>query len=486
MIDLRNEHSSGIEKKVISKTEHYYFQIDFLKAVMIFLVIFDHIVSWGIKNDIGVALWERISIPVFLVIIGFNMGLSFQRRGVLKLRELYSWKYFKSKILRYIIPYLILYAVSTFIGLFIYGFDLSEMYHSQYYPHWGFMNLFIGILPFWGPGNWFIPLILQSILVLPLLYRAFIKKPILTLISCFIIEIILQLIVFFFIGEITSWQELHILNMFMTSILFYLSAVGLGMWFSFGYNLQENRNFFMWFLYPISLAYIVAYQFFGFRFLINDVPLLRGDYHFLVFPYSAFLFLLTMRFLPQKSERKISKTISLISKSTYHILLIQILGFGIIYALWGTHYSIDIGFRPDDILDLIFAWIAFIAFGILWFRIDQNKDLKRRILYYFNLFIIFVSILLFTFWIQEYWVPLCLIIILIYAVIALIANFILKFPLKTRVLGLWTLFLLITFAMVIVHIEILDPNEFWITLIPVGIFFISAIIGTIIDYRPLK
>ena len=49
-----------------------YFQIDFLKVVMIFLVIFDHTIPWTLKGDIGVALWERISIPVFLVIMGFN------------------------------------------------------------------------------------------------------------------------------------------------------------------------------------------------------------------------------------------------------------------------------------------------------------------------------------------------------------------------------------------------------------------------------
>jgi hypothetical protein len=370
--------------------------------------------------------------------------------------------------------------VSTITGLCIYEFDLSAMYHGQYYSRWSFMNLFIGILPFWGPGNWFIPVILQSIL--PILYKAFIKKPIITLISCFVIEIIMQLIVFFFIGNITSWYKLHVLNMFMTSILFYLSAVGLGMWFSFGHDIQNNRNFFMWFLYPISLAYIITYQFFNFRFMVNNVPLLRGDYNFFVFPYSAFLFLLAMRFIPQKSDSRISKAISLIGKSTYHILLIQILGFGMIYALFGTHYSIDVGFKPDDILDLIFAWIVFISFGVLWFKIEQNKFVLRRLFYYINLFVVFVSLLLFIFFIQEEWVPLSLYFILIYAIITLISSFCLKKPFSTRVLGLWTLFLSVTFASSIIHIEILQPNDFWITLIPVGIFLVFAIIGSIFDY----
>jgi len=57
-----------------------FFQVDVLKTIMIFLVIFDHTIPWDIKDHLGVALWERISIPVFLVIMGFNMGLSFQKK----------------------------------------------------------------------------------------------------------------------------------------------------------------------------------------------------------------------------------------------------------------------------------------------------------------------------------------------------------------------------------------------------------------------
>ena len=34
--------------------QYKFFQIDFLKAAMIFLVIFDHIVAWSVKSSI---LW---------------------------------------------------------------------------------------------------------------------------------------------------------------------------------------------------------------------------------------------------------------------------------------------------------------------------------------------------------------------------------------------------------------------------------------------
>ncbi len=446
---------------------------------MIFLVIFDHFVHWNIKGDIGVALWERISIPVFLVILGFNMGLSFKRQGATTLKQLYSWSYFKKKILRYIVPFLILYAASTFIGLFIYGFDFIAMYDTQYSPSYGIINLFWLIMPFWGPGNWFIPVLMQSILVVPLLYWAFTKKPVLTLILTVVIEIVMQLTVFFVIGDITTWEESHILTLFMTSIPFYLSAVGLGMWFSRDHDLQSKHNFFMWIIYPISLAYLVVYQFFGFRFMIDGTPLLRGDYHFLVFPYSAFLVLLALKFLPNTSKTKISRTISLIGRSTYHILLTQILGFGILTAFWGTHYGIYLPFDPFELIDLAALWLLFIWLGIIWYKIDRQKDLTRRILYYLNFFIIFPCILFLTFWLQTSFVPIQLIVIILYGIAATILHFVIKKPINTRLLGVWTGFLVISFISMILRFYIFWPNEFWIFLIPMSVYFVFALYYTL-------
>jgi len=465
--------SSGLEERTS------FFQIDFLKAVMIFLVIFDHYVYWDVKGEIGAALWERISIPVFLVVMGLNMGLSFKGQGATTLKQLYSWSYFKKKILRYIVPFLILYAASTFIGLFIYGFDFIGMYDTQYYPNYGIINLFWLIMPFWGPGNWFIPVLMQSILVVPLLYWAFTKKPVLALILTVVIEIVMQLTVFFVIGDITTWEESHILTLFMTSIPFYLSAVGLGMWFSLDHDLQSKHNFLMWIIYPISLAFLVVYQFFGFRFMIDGTPLLRGDYHFLVFPYSAFLVLLALKFLPNTSTRKISKTISLIGRSTYHILLTQILGFGILTAFWGTHYGIYLPFDPFELIDLTALWLLFIWVGIIWYKIDLQKDLTRRILYYLNFFILFPCILFLTFWLQTSFVPIQLIVIILYAIAATILHFVIKKPLNTRILSVWTGFLVISFISMILQVEVFLPSEFWILLIPMSVYFVFAVYFTL-------
>ena len=467
------------ELEINSPNKIHFFQIDFLKAVMIFLVIFDHFVSWNIKDEIGVALWERISIPVFLVILGFNMGHSFKNQGNSTLKELYSWDYFKKKISRYIFPFLILYAASTFIGLFMYGFNFDLMLNVQYYPDHGLINLFYLIMPFWGPGNWFIPVLFQSILVVPLLYWGFTKKPVITLILTFIVEMLMQFIVFLLFGQgFTSWEQVHVYALFSNSILFYLSAVGLGMWFSFGHGLTEKRNRFIWVLFPLSWIYLVAYQFFGFRFRFDGMPLIRGDYNFLVFPYSAFLVLIALEILPNFSQKGISKRISLIGKATYHILLIQILGYAMITAWWGTHYGMDIPFDPFDLIDLVVLWIINVWFGILWFKIEKLNDIAKKMLYYINFFIIYPSLFLLSFWAQGFWIPISLLIIIAYAIAAIIAHYKLKKPLPTDILAVWTGFLAITFASMIIQVTLFSINESWILLIPIGICLVYAIYYT--------
>jgi peptidoglycan/LPS O-acetylase OafA/YrhL len=367
-----------LEKK---NEEAHFFQIDVLKAIMIFLVIFDHTIPWSTKDYLGVALWERISIPVFLVIMGFNMGLSFHRSGERSLKKLYSWKYFKHKFWRFIIPFLILYAISTGIAILEIILNINPNALNQYEHGFAFPHLFIGILPFWGPGNWFIPVIFSSILVIPLLYRGFSGRlvwRILTLISCYLIELALQLFIFFFLWKspFPSWDAYYayreIYLFFATNVLFMLSAVGLGMWFAKSPNLFAKQNIFIWILFPLSLIYLIEYQFFEFRFAF-----IRGDYNLFVFPYSAFLILLAIKILPKKSNNAFAKGVAIIGKSTYHILLTQILYFAIVVSLWGDHYSASLlginATRPIiAFYYLLINWAICIPSGVSWWYAETS------------------------------------------------------------------------------------------------------------------
>jgi hypothetical protein len=354
---------------------------------MIFLVIFDHTYPWDLKNFMGVALWERISIPVFLVIMGFNMGLSFRQTGETSLKKLYSWNYFKKKFWRYIFPFFLLYVLSTVIGIAIKGFDAL----NQYQMRWSFAHLFIGILPFYGPGNWFLPVIFWSILIMPLLYKGFSGKllwRIMTLIICYIVELLLFLVIsLILIPNVSSVAEFYFYYDFIvTTPFFMLSAIGLGLWFSRNPNIFSKQNLFMWILFPISLTYIILYQ-----FVNRDYNFMFGDYHLFIFPYSAFLVLMALKVIPKKVKDNniFVKGIRLISNSTYHILLTQILYFGIVISLYGDHYGasifgIDFGYEPLVVFSyLLINWMVCVPIGTLWFygenRIRQLRRSRKKL-----------------------------------------------------------------------------------------------------------
>ncbi|MHA1985471.1 MAG: acyltransferase family protein [Promethearchaeota archaeon] len=370
-----------------------FFQIDFLKAIMIFLVIFDHTIPWIFKDTMGVTLWERISIPVFLVILGFNAGLSFQRTGEKSLRKLYSWKYFKKKFWRFIFPFAILYLFSSLIGYLLKGPNAFSQYqHGQF----SIEHLFFGILPFWGPGNWFLPVLFISILIMPLLYKGFSGKwiwSIFTLILCYFIEILTYLILYFgfYQSPFPTWDSFYTWYFVRLTIAItpfsMLSAIALGFWISRNPKLFAKQNILIWILFPISLFYVFQRDFLA-NYLSDIAPFqyFAGDYHLFVFPYSVFIVILVIKLIPRKSNNFLAKGIKVIGKSTYHILLTQILYFAIVVSLYSDHYSASIfGITPNNfiisIVYLIINWGICIFYGILWWYLEnfiKNNFKKRR------------------------------------------------------------------------------------------------------------
>jgi peptidoglycan/LPS O-acetylase OafA/YrhL len=132
----------------------------------------------------------------------------------------------------------------------------------------------------------------------------------------------------------------------------------------------------MWILFSISLLYIIQYQFFDFRLQIDGIPFLRGDYHFLFIPYSAFLVLLAINFIPKQRKNKVTKIISTIGKSTYHILLVQILYFAVLIAIYRDNYGASIlGVATDDLnvfLNFVINLSICVPIGVIWWSIENS------------------------------------------------------------------------------------------------------------------
>ncbi|MFX0057473.1 MAG: acyltransferase family protein [Candidatus Hodarchaeota archaeon] len=376
----------------IEKTSENFFQIDLLKAFMIAFVILDHAMAYtahhtGLGLQLGLQLWERMSIPMFLIILGFNMGKSFVRQGEKSLKELYSISYFKKKFWRFVFPYLIFYLVSTIIGFILF----KDNFPDTFKENWILEYIIFQKSLLEGPGNWFIPIIFQSIILMPVLYKLFSKWPKLSLIMCFLIEICMHLFLFFYIGRITSLDEWLIELNFRYMIFLYISAIGMGIWFSQDHNLFSRKNLFVWILFPISLIYMIAWDFFNYRLAIDGSGIVRGDYNYLTFLYSAMIFLVIIRLVPKNPKNSFAKAFSAIGKATFHIYLIQDVFYIILYIIYNpiwTSLSFSgfvniLGIASNDILIniglLVLNWIICISVGVLWWYLEKRvKNLIKN------------------------------------------------------------------------------------------------------------
>jgi len=160
------------------------------------------------------------------------------------------------------------------------------MWYGQHFDilygrwRWDVIHLVIGILPFYGPGNWFLPVVFYSILIMPLLYKCFSGKQvwrIIALVLCYIVELSINLTIrFILIPNVSSTSEFYLYYRFIiTTPFFMLSAIGLGLWFSKDDRLFSKQNLFIWLLFPLSLIYLIFYQFFHLQ-----VGIVFGDYNF--------------------------------------------------------------------------------------------------------------------------------------------------------------------------------------------------------------
>ena len=144
----------------------------------------------------------------------------------------------------------------------------------------------------------------------------------------------------------------------------------------------------------------------------------------------------------------------------------------------------NLNFRELNIIAIFFKERFFrflIPLGIFWYKIDQNKNIKRRLLYYVNFFLILTISVYTIFVARGEWVPIPIVFILIYALAALVLILIRR-PLSTRFIALWTSFLVYLFFVTLLYMGMIEPTEFLLQNLTIGVFLILVVIGSVLDY----
>ena len=307
--------------------KQHYQQIDILKGLAIVAVIMLHSLTRAeLEQSYAIFhIWQAV--PVFMVIMGFNLGLSYSSK-TLHFHHLYTAHYFQKKGLRILFPLLLMYGIALLAGYLwqqLYGEDVYTL---------GWEN-FIGVLPVSGKGNYFITLLLQSVLLLPIIGYSFHHWPFRTTALLILAEVLFLLVTF----KVSYLDEERYL--YDAAFMRYLSAIAFGLWLSAIISAGKNKG--RWLLAVLATGaaiylYLLQYQ-------DLQLPHIRPEWQaqlVLAFPYATLLIYLFLQLFPSQSDNPILATMAEAGKASYHIFLVQVLYFGLAPADAGVLSSLVI------------------------------------------------------------------------------------------------------------------------------------------------
>lgn len=330
----------------------YYLQIDILKALAILSVIILHTVpSNMVKHPLSIFTIYQ-AVPIFFVLMATNALMSFKRHNYTTLSNIYP-KYLKSRFKRVICPLIILWVLSLILGILL---DKNI--------YLGALTV-IGYLPLTGPGNYFISILLQFIILFPVLYKLYSYNPKYLLISSFILS---------FAFEIISFQVPILDNSFYwykACILRYLFLIVLGMWLVDNFEPENLKSLII--KKPVLAGLILSTIYIiGVSIFLWEFPYFQSSWQpqtILSFFYPLILCAIGIRYLPSSSNR-ILNGFRLIGKASYHIFLIQILFF--VSGLQLIFYNIGLYHNIAMVVSAIGNILILTALGMLFYYTEPK------------------------------------------------------------------------------------------------------------------
>ncbi len=330
----------------------YLRQVDYIKCFATISVIVLHSVPVEILTSAFSVFHIWQAVPIFIIVMGFNLSSS-------KKDPVYSVNYFLDRYKRIVKPFLLIFLISLGFGLSFYRDGL----------HLGWMNV-IGLMPKSGPGNYYITILLQFIFAAPVIYWAFKRKPELTVVSLFLIDILFQ----FFAMNSDFFQGNKYL--YSSSLFRYLSALAIGMWLAKDYSVKSKRNRWTIAGSVFSACYLLLGNVYS-VFVFNEGWATQNIFSFF---YPALLVIIGLNYFPNQEEGKLAKTFSLIGKSSYHIFLVQMIYFGLVPV---NSFALELSkvynyYAVGGIL-VIFNVLFCLTIGLLFYKFDMPaKGIEGR------------------------------------------------------------------------------------------------------------
>lgn len=277
------------------------YNMDVLKALAIISVILLHSLTFKTELKILAPYHIKQAVPVFMILTGYNTARSYQKRGFKTLPQFYEFNYLRKRLERLIYPFVFIWLLQMLIlFLFTDKLDLSLFIRS----------FFRGGR---GPGSYFVPIIVQTTLLLPFIYL-FLKKnkkqPVLII---FLVSLGLELF-----SRLTDMGAAP----YRLLIFRYVFALTLGVWLA----MNDKKVNYKWlaFLSIVSFIYITAVNYFDWIFIMEKYW--EGS-HAPAYFWTLLIVIIGLKLPPVRIERKVNRIFVKIGQASYHIFLAQMVYF---------------------------------------------------------------------------------------------------------------------------------------------------------------
>ena len=321
--------------------------VDILKVVALLFVIIIHNSYFNDERVIqyGFPFYLKFAVPIFMILSGYVLTRSYENKKINTLKEAYDKEYIINRIIRFLIPYLFIIFLQIVFRFFFMSNDFSIRDSIYYLISGGY-----------GKGGYYNVLVFQLIFLFLLLYFLIKKKGLNGLVIAFFINLLYEILQSSYMMSDSAYR------LIILRYIFFISS---------GIYMYTSKDEFKPYVGAISAALgaiyvlIVDYTSYNPLFITKwkDTSLFFGFY---VIP-------IVYNILKIKRRDIKLKFISLVSKASYNIFLVQML---IYYIFECLRYN----FTDNVLVNILVMIVMSFLLGIIFYKIESpiTKKLIKK------------------------------------------------------------------------------------------------------------
>ena len=333
----------------------YFAQIDILKGLAILSVILMHTYSEKLLAAVGAPFYLFQAVPVFLLLAAFNNAQSLALLKKASLAQCYDIAIILRRMKRLMVSYTVIWIIQLVLVFWVLA-SLIDL-KVQNPNHFFYSGVDTAILNFLcganGPGNYFIPLIVQFIFLVPFFYYLALRSPNQMLVVAFVLDLVMEYLSV--LSGMPSW-------LYGVLVTRYVFMAGLGVWLVF-----QERVLTPWILIGglASALYIAAVSYFQFQFWIFSLD--PAFYHAFAFLWTLLIVVLGFQYLPSVATSPVVRVVAELGKASWHIFLVQMTWF---FFLGFAYPPLDQSIGAAVILALMYL-VPCLSIGYGFYRLQD-------------------------------------------------------------------------------------------------------------------